>query len=269
MPTPLFAPRWTQRALIIAFVASVGIVFVFHNSSTTPIMGAGIIGTIIILGGLFPRSGILGQPLIGFRNTQGKIALTFDDGPDPEVTSHVLELLRRYRQRATFFVIGEKLARYPELGRKIVDEGHQLANHSWRHRWWLAFRHPRRIVQELRQTQQAIDELAMTPQPFLFRPPIALVTPRLAIASHQSKFTIVAYSARAYDHSPFANARRCYKRLTRNLDEGAILLMHDAAPRTNSPALVLQYLPNLLEALHQKNLQSVPLNKFFNPPHHS
>src|SRR5215510_7189617 len=90
-------------------------------------------------------------PLVAVRRGPAghrQVSLTFDDGPDPETTPRLLRLLAAGNARATFFVVGERAARHPEIARAIVDEGHEVANHTWRHRnaWFLG---PRATAEEI------------------------------------------------------------------------------------------------------------------------
>jgi len=98
-----------------------------------------------------------------------KVALTFDDGPDPSSTLRCLEILNPHQVRATFFLVGERVRRHPELARAIRAQGHDVGNHTWghRHHWLLS---PRQAHAEVREGARAITEVIGEP-PRLFRPP--------------------------------------------------------------------------------------------------
>jgi len=101
---------------------------------------------VILFASLWPRSRLLGFNLRRLPKGHGnQVALTFDDGPDPEVTPHVLRMLSAYGARATFFCIGERALNYPELVRAIVTAGHHVENHSCHHAPYFAFLGPRAI----------------------------------------------------------------------------------------------------------------------------
>jgi peptidoglycan/xylan/chitin deacetylase (PgdA/CDA1 family) len=201
------------------------------------------------------RCGLFARPVHRVATSAHEIALTFDDGPDPRTTPQVLDLLREHRQRATFFVIGERAARHPDLLRRIAAEGHEIANHSLRHRWHLLFWPPRRLAAELLATQRAV-VAAGVPAPRLWRPPIGLLSPRLSRAAELARLTLIGYSARAYDRAPHASARGGLARLRRKLLPGAILLLHDT-PGSAGPLL----LADLLDELARRELTSRPLSE--------
>src|SRR3984957_8589918 len=115
--------------------------------------------------------------LCSVRTKEKKIALTFDDGPNPEYTPLLLTRLAEYRVSATFFPIGRNLKRHPEIGRRIVQEGHEVGNHTYNHRI-LPFLSNAGIINELASTQQLIADL-LNVQPVFFRPPNGLFTARV------------------------------------------------------------------------------------------
>ena len=107
--------------------------------------------------GLWPRSRLLGRepdPPAGHRRAQ--VALTIDDGPDPEVTPRVLALLEAQHAKATFFCVGERVRQHPQLAREIVSRGHAIENHSERHPWRFSLLGPRGMAQEIRRAQDSI-----------------------------------------------------------------------------------------------------------------
>jgi len=126
--------RWNLQYVTVFLLLSaiaIGVVF------SLPIMLLGIPAVILIVlqidGIARPGSQLFYPTVTHGSRASGFVALTFDDGPDPEVTPEILNLLREHRARATFFVIGKWLDAHPELGRLIVEQGHVLANHSWSH----------------------------------------------------------------------------------------------------------------------------------------
>ncbi len=105
-----------------------------------------------------------------------KIALTFDDGPDPLATPALLDLLRRENVPATFFCIGRNVEAHPELAARIVAEGHLIANHFFTHGWWTGLLRRRGLVDEMVRTQRAIEQASGTSPKFV-RPPVGLTNP--------------------------------------------------------------------------------------------
>ena len=119
----------------------------------------------VTIAGLWPRSSLLGPNwtrLPAHAGNANAIALTIDDGPDPEVTPQVLSLLGVYRARASFFCVGERVARHPELAREIVRLGHTIENHSQHHRHSFSLMGPRGIEREIVEAQHSIAGLIGT-----------------------------------------------------------------------------------------------------------
>jgi len=84
------------------------------------------------------------------------VSLTFDDGPDPVTTPAILDILAKYGLNAAFFCVGEKAARYPQIARRIGDEGHVIANHTYHHFWWTNFLGSKGLTREMAETQETI-----------------------------------------------------------------------------------------------------------------
>ncbi|HFX18162.1 MAG TPA: polysaccharide deacetylase family protein, partial [Flavobacteriales bacterium] len=117
---------------------------------------------------LFPNL-IFEQP-----NNQNTIYLTFDDGPTPEVTAWVLNLLQKERVKANFFLIGNNIQKYPDIVKDIVSQGHQIANHTFNHNdaWQYSTKD---YMQDVFKTEDLIDQLGASKK--LFRPPYGRLTP--------------------------------------------------------------------------------------------
>ena len=207
--------------------------------------------------GLWPRSSLLGPNLRRVSQsdiTRREVALTFDDGPDPEVTPRVLDLLDRAGARASFFCIGTAARAHPGLVREIAARGHGVENHSDTHPNGFAACPPSRLRHEIGRAQATLTELSGTP-PTFFRAPMGLRSPLLDPVLAETPLRYASWTRRALDgvrHDPDAALRR----LTKNLGAGDILLMHDgrcARTRAGRP-VVLDLLPRLLESLSAQNL---------------
>ncbi len=212
--------------------------------------------------GLIPRSGALGvnwTRLPQADSSGGRVAITIDDGPDPEVTPGVLRILAAHGAQATFFCIGERAERYPALVRACVQAGHAVENHSYHHRrafalmgWW-------RLRRELEQAQRRLGELAgVTPR--FFRAPAGLRSPLLDPLLQQLGLQLASWTRRGFD-TVSADADTVLARLSRDLNAGDILVLHDghAARSALGEPVVLQVLPRLLELIAQRRLRTVTL----------
>jgi len=155
------------------------------------------------------------------------IALTFDDGPSPSSTPILLDLLDRHSLQATFFVVGEKAAKYPELITEIIARGHTLGNHSWSHDYFLMLRRQNNLRKDIHKTQENLKELGI--QPLVFRPPAGITNPRLGKVLTGEGLITVTYSCRALDRGN-RNIRNLSGKILEHLQPGDIVMLHDLAP---------------------------------------
>lgn len=192
---------------------------------------------------------------------QPYVALTFDDGPDPEVTPAVLDALARHGARATFFVIGRALHAHPALGRRIEAEHHELGNHSLNHSRWQNFFCESRQRKEIEGGAGAIAELAQRAEPPLYRPPIGLKSPPFARAARALQLSVIAWSLHSHD-SRTSDPQRIARRVLARIRPGDIVLMHDGHDLSgrHRPACA-QALPQILQGLREKGLQCVTVSE--------
>ncbi|GHT85848.1 acetylxylan esterase [Betaproteobacteria bacterium] len=213
--------------------------------------------------GLWPRSRLLGPNwtrLPPAAIARGEIALTIDDGPDPEVTPAVLDLLDRYQVRATFFCIGERAAAHPALVADIVRRGHALENHSYFHRHHFSLFGPARMRDDISRAQTTLARFSPHP-PRFFRAPAGLRNPFLEPVLAALGLTLASWSKRGFDTRD-GRAALVLARLTRKLAAGDILLLHDgnAARDAAGQPVILTVLPPLLDAIARAGLTPVTLN---------
>lgn len=192
-----------------------------------------------------------------------QVALTFDDGPDPQITPVVLDLLDAAQMRASFFVKGERVEKYPALAREIVRRGHSLENHTFSHPNLFSLFGFARMWDEMWRTQKAIIDIG-APAPRFFRPPAGFRSPLLMPLLPQLGLIQATWTRRGFDTRE-RDAQVILRRLTRNLAARDILLLHDAnaAKDEAGEAVLLRVLPALLEALKAQGLKSVTLPEAF------
>jgi peptidoglycan/xylan/chitin deacetylase (PgdA/CDA1 family) len=208
----------------------------------------------LILAVLSPRGQLLGPNLVRLPPAavrRREIALTFDDGPDPEVTPRVLELLDRYQAKASFFCIGEKAAAYPELAKEIARRGHSVENHSYHHSHAFAFFGISRLGREVDAAQAIVAAITGRP-PAFFRAPAGFRSPFLDPVLAPRGLRYVSWTRRGFD-AVSGNSTRILRELTRGLAAGDVLLMHDRA------LVALAVLPALLERISAQGLKAVSL----------
>jgi len=212
--------------------------------------------------GLWPRASLLGPNLTRLPSraaARGEIAITIDDGPDPEVTPAVLALLDRHAARATFFCIGERIARHPQLAREILARGHGLENHSQRHLHHFSLLGPRAMRAEIAGAQESI-AFATGAAARFFRAPAGLRNPFLEPELARAGLTLVSWTRRGFD-TVSGDPDRVLARLLKRLAAGDILLLHDghAARTASQDPVILTVLPSLLAAVRAAGLKPVTL----------
>jgi peptidoglycan/xylan/chitin deacetylase (PgdA/CDA1 family) len=188
-----------------------------------------------------------------FKTTRSEVWLTIDDGPDPEDAPRILALLEEHRASATFFVIGERAARYPDLIRAISAGGHEIAHHTHTHplaTFWCAS--PGRVARELDEGLAALRPLGV--RPTRFRPPASIKNPWLARAVRARHLAPIGWSARGLEigaRDPQAVADRVLD----GLAPGAILLLHEGA---RVPAVIrVAAIQRVLEQLRERGYRCV------------
>lgn len=184
------------------------------------------------------------------------VALTFDDGPSPEHTPRVLDLLDEAGVKATFFVIGRKAEAHPELVREIVARGHAVGVHGHAHDRLFSLRSHRVIEQDLRRAVEALARITGE-RPTLIRPPIGHTSPPMARVIRALDLEVIGWSARGLDGLAGARPERVAARVIPGLRDGAIVLLHDAAERDDHTPASLAALPRILAAMHARNLAGV------------
>ena len=156
-----------------------------------------------------------------------RVALTFDDGPDPESTPRFLEVLAAHRVRATFFLLGGMLRRAPDLGREIVDAGHEVAVHGWRHDN-LLLRGPSATVRDLARTRSLITAVTGR-RPRFLRPPYGVLTGATVRAAGRLGLEPVLWSCWGRDWTRSATADSVYATVRSGLAGGGTVLLHDSS----------------------------------------
>lgn len=213
--------------------------------------------------GLWPRSTLLGPNMTRLPSAaarRGEIALSIDDGPDPEVTPPVLDLLDEYRAKATFFCVGTRVEACAEIAREIVRRGHAIENHSYRHVNYFSLLGPRGLAAEIERAQEVIGSVTGR-RPAFFRAPAGLRSPLLDPVLTRLGLLLASWTRRGFD-SVNGDPQSVYARLTNGLAAGDILLLHDGhAARTRSGTpVILEVLPRLLTGIAQAGLIPVRMH---------
>jgi peptidoglycan/xylan/chitin deacetylase (PgdA/CDA1 family) len=190
---------------------------------------------------------------------RNEVCLTFDDGPDPDVTPRVLDLLDRHQAKASFFCVGEQAQSCPQLVKEIARRGHSVENHSQRHSPAFAFYGPWRLKRDVEAAQAVITGLTGRPPEF-FRAPAGFRSPLLDPVLARCGLRYVSWTRRGFD-AVDGNVRRVAARLTHGLAAGDVLVLHDRAYRrgpAGEPA-ALAVLAAVLERIAAAGLTCVSL----------
>jgi peptidoglycan/xylan/chitin deacetylase (PgdA/CDA1 family) len=170
-------------------------------------------------------SGIYVKALCRADTPDRTVALTFDDGPHPDYTPKILDILARHGVQAAFFVIGSKAEAHPEIVRRMVEEGHIVGNHTYSHSWHFPLLGTGKMADELRRSDDAIEQATGT-RPSLFRPPFGVTNPAIARAVNKG-YIVAGWDVRSLDTASKRPRTKVFERVRRRLRPGSVVLLHD------------------------------------------
>lgn len=178
------------------------------------------------------------------------IALTFDDGPWPNSTAKVLDILKKNRIKSTFFVVGQNVKNYPDLTKQIVADGHIIANHTWHH--WYHQMNAQAAAYEVANTGDIIYQTTGV-RTSLFRPPGGIMNNGVAAYAKNNKYAVIMWSADSMDYSRPA-VPRLMNNIFREAKPGGIVLMHDGGgDRSNT----VKALPEIISRFRKQGYEFV------------
>jgi len=260
---------WWQSSTLLKgsiLVHAFALAFVIIKPALWPWLLSVIIINHLILAAisLWPRSQCLGSNWIQLPATataNKAVALTIDDGPDPDVTPAVLDILDNYQVKATFFCIGDRAIQHPDLCQEIIRRGHAIENHTQQHRHYFALLGPNGFKQEIEAAQQSIFSVT-NQKPLFFRAPAGLRNPFLNPVLKQLNLTLASWSIRGFD-TRNKNTQQIKAKLLSHLKAGAILLLHDgnAARNAQGTPVIIDILPELLSAAEAQGLHFITLRQ--------
>ncbi len=203
-----------------------------------------------------PVADAIGVPRRLPAGTSG-VALTFDDGPHPEGTPALLDLLAEAGARATFFLVGEQAERWPDVARRVADEGHVVALHGHRHRNQLRLA-PGAFQRDLEHGARALEQVTGT-RPSLYRPPYGIFSPAGLAIVRRGGYATLLWSRWGHDWRRFITPQRIAAEITGDVSDGDVLLLHDA-DHYNAKASwrnTVAAMPRILEELSRRDLEPV------------
>jgi peptidoglycan/xylan/chitin deacetylase (PgdA/CDA1 family) len=184
-----------------------------------------------------------------------KIALTFDDGPSI-YTLEILELLKKYHVKATFFCIGKNIEAHPEILKQVIAEGHLVGNHSYNHSPFFDFYNAKKVKDEIEKTDSVLEKYTSRKINF-FRPPYGVTTPSIRRALKKTGHTVIGWNIRSLDGGT-KNQNLIFNRIIKRISPGGIVLLHDTAPHS---VFVLE---QFLQFLQQNNYKVISTEELLN-----
>lgn len=181
------------------------------------------------------------------------VALTFDDGPSPQDTPRLLDILRDKQVHATFFVVGERAQAHPEIVRRACDEGHLVGNHTWSHPSLFCFLTPSRLREEIEQGEDSIQKICGY-RPHYFRSPVGLRHPFLEPYLQDAGLEYISWRIRTWDTWGLTPETLTH-RILDNVTPGDIILMHDYLK--GGSGSMLHALPNIIDQLRLRGYEFV------------
>jgi peptidoglycan-N-acetylglucosamine deacetylase len=255
-PAPLALYAATAGGLVLA-VESLALHRQVPLALALPYLGGYV--SLLAAGTAIPRLQLWGDAVCSVPGGRG-VALTFDDGPHPEHTPRVLDELACRGAKATFFMIGEKVERHPDVARAVARAGHEIGSHAHRVDRLLALRGLPAIRDDLRRSVEALESV-LGERPALFRPPYGVLNPRIFRACDELSLEVVGWSVRALDGVARTSADRAARRVASGLRDGAIVCMHDAAELDDRRPVAADALPAIFEALGRSQLAPVTVSE--------
>lgn len=172
------------------------------------------------------RSGVYVKTVSRLPGNERILALTFDDGPHPVMTPLILDVLKKYEVKASFFCIGENIEKNKSIAYRIVNEGHLIADHTNHHASTFPFYSSEHMKMEMDACQNKIVSISSMDVPRFFRPPFGVTTPSLRKALKNSGYTVIGWNIRSLD-TIIKNPAKIVRRVTKKIRPGSILLFHD------------------------------------------
>jgi peptidoglycan-N-acetylglucosamine deacetylase len=180
------------------------------------------------------------------------IALTFDDGPWPQTTAQVLDILKENNIKGTFFVIGQNVKNYPDLVKRVVAEGHIIGNHTWHH--WYHFMNPQTAAYEIDNTTNLIYQTTGI-KTNLFRPPGGIMHNGVAAYARSNKYALILWSSDSVDYSR-PSVSKLINNVFREAKPGGIVLMHDGGGNRSQ---TVQALPQIIANFRKQGYSFVTI----------
>jgi len=186
-----------------------------------------------------------------------KIAITFDDGPNP-YTERVLDVLKANNIQATFFCIGSQIEKYPEIFKRIINENHIVGNHSYSHSNKIGLFSKAEMISEIKRTDAIIFSHSGKKSNY-YRPPFGVTNPNIAKALKFTKHKVIGWNIRSLD-TKIKSEEKILNRIKKRLSPGSIILLHDTSEKT------VRVLEQLLVILSENQYEAVTVETLLKIP---
>ena len=193
-----------------------------------------------------------------FPNSKNSVYLTFDDGPIPEVTPWVLEVLKKYKAKATFFCIGDNINKHANVFQQIIEEGHSIGNHTYHHlNGWKTktgdyINNCEKCEDSLNRVQD--DKVKINN---LFRPPFGKLTLKQSKTLQKKGFHIIMWDVLSADFDTKISNKKCLENVIKNIQPGSIVVFHDSLKSYEKLRYVL---PKVLDFIKINNINCESIN---------
>jgi peptidoglycan/xylan/chitin deacetylase (PgdA/CDA1 family) len=246
--------------IILIFIAIIATTFILSIMIHPAFI---LISVVLLITGLYllyvyyPKFDPSGYTIYKLRGKGRCIALTFDDGPDPVTTPEILDILKTYSINAAFFCVGERAERYPEIIKRIREDGHILGNHGYSHTK-LHNRSLKFIRDEIEKSERVLNPLTEINGYKLFRTPHGFKSLRLARDLKKRNYILVGWTRGIWD-TDGSDANTLLKRAEAYLRDGVIYLLHDGRDIVGSSTNTVEFLRKFIPILHNRGYRIITI----------
>jgi peptidoglycan/xylan/chitin deacetylase (PgdA/CDA1 family) len=191
-----------------------------------------------------------------------QVAITFDDGPDPFYTPYILNILKEHNVPATFFLIGKNVEDFPEIAKRIVEEGHTIGNHTYSHKS-LILLSARAAYEQVKKAEKAIEDVTGV-RPILFRPPRGVCPAYIQDLLRNERYTIALWDVSSEDWAELP-PKKIVSNIVRKVKPGSIILLHDSGDlvtfKGGNRSATVQALPLIIDNLRAKGYDFITVDQ--------
>ena len=204
-------------------------IYTFHGNFWVYLFCFLLFSAVVVWGSFDIELGYFVNSITHKRTKIKEVALTFDDGPT-ELTPKFLDILKENNVKATFFCIGKQIEKYPETFQRIIADGHTIGNHTYSHSNNTGFLSSSKMIKEIEKCDEVISKIGNIKTDF-YRPPFGVTNPNIAKAIKKTQKKSIGWNVRSLD-TVINDEKKIYNRITKNLNKGSIILLHDTSEKT-------------------------------------